>query len=124
MGIGWFRGRGDGRPNDLEDLAAAVADGNRGGSLYDTATALVRPVLDGADPGQGAARAVGHAPAHVAATRRRATKLAPFLAHSRRVAADHRRGMDRSQSTRLAPRCLLRRRAATATRCADAADTP
>jgi hypothetical protein len=34
----------------LEDLAAAVADANRGGSLYDTAAALAPLVLDRADP--------------------------------------------------------------------------
>jgi len=50
MAIRWFWGRGGGRPNALEDLAAAVAVANGGGSLYETATALVPLVLDEADP--------------------------------------------------------------------------
>jgi hypothetical protein len=40
-------GKGD---DALADLTTAVADANRGGSLYDTAKALVPVVLDRADP--------------------------------------------------------------------------
>lgn len=50
MGISWFRRSDDGRIAALEDLAAAIAGANRGGSLYDTAKALVPLVLDQPDP--------------------------------------------------------------------------
>ncbi|MBE1549066.1 hypothetical protein GGC64_003090 [Mycobacterium sp. OAS707] len=45
MGIRWFD-----RAAALEDLTAAVEGANHGGSLYDTARALVPLALDGADP--------------------------------------------------------------------------
>jgi hypothetical protein len=50
MGIKWFRRSDDGRAAALDALAAAAADADRGGSLYDTANALVRLVLDRVEP--------------------------------------------------------------------------